>query len=138
MEVPAGGWVFPYVEDPAGVRRGRVLLRPIVALRLIGNAEAPFKVAALVDSGSEHTLATPALARAIVVDPDPSTETTIGIGGKPRKIRFANVTLQLFRSIDQEEPALVAWNAEVGFFDTNRLGGCSLGRLGSSTASPSR
>jgi hypothetical protein len=44
-------WLFPYVEDPAS-RKGRETLRPVVAVRLKGESEAPTKVAALVDSVS--------------------------------------------------------------------------------------
>lgn len=109
-------WLFPYAEDPASARRDRIPLRPVVAVRLVGAYEAPIKVAALVDSGSEHVLATPMLARAIGVDPDPATETTIGIGGKGRLVRFADARIQLFPDIDSEDDPLSEWDAEIGFF----------------------
>lgn len=108
-------WLFPYVEDPAG-RKGRETLRPVVAVRLTGDSVAPTKVAALVDSGSEHTLAAPLLARAIGIEPDESREFTIGIGGGARLVRPAQVTIGLFPELDTEDPPLTSWEAEVGFF----------------------
>ncbi len=109
--------LFPYVEDPAG-RRGRETLRPVVAVRLHGESEAPTKVAALVDSGSEHTLAAPLLARAIGIEPDESREFTIGIGGGARLVRPAQVTIELYPRLDTDDPPLTTWDTEVGFFAT--------------------
>lgn len=111
-------WLFPYVEDPSSARPGRKVLRPVVVVRLVGPAgEAPVRVIALVDSGSEHTLATPMLARAVGIDPDPATETQIGIGGKRRDVRFADVQMQLFSSSDGDDEPLVTWDTEIGFFN---------------------
>ncbi|HEX2295046.1 MAG TPA: hypothetical protein VHN37_07020 [Actinomycetota bacterium] len=73
-------------------------------------------MAALVDSGSEHTLAAPLLARAIGIEPDETREFTIGIGGGPRLVRPARVTIELFPELDSDDPPLTAWDTEVGFF----------------------
>lgn len=58
------------------------------------------------------------LARAIGIEPDPSTETDIGIGGGARAVRFADVRIQLFPDLASSEPPLAEWSAEVGFFST--------------------
>jgi hypothetical protein len=89
-----------------------------VALRLKGEWEAPIRVAALVDSGSEHTLAAPLLARAIGVEPDDTREFTIGIGGGARLVQPASVTIELYPELDSEGSPLTSWEAEVGFFKT--------------------
>lgn len=88
----------------------------MVAVRLTGESVAPTKVAALVDSGSEYTLAAPLLARAIGIEPDESREFTIGIGGGARLVRPARVTIELFPELASADSPLTSWEAEVGFF----------------------
>jgi hypothetical protein len=115
-------WVFRYVEDPADETARKLdqppPFRPVVAVRLIGREES-FRVAALVDSGSERTLAQPGLAREIGIDLSAAPETEIGIGGRWRKVRFAEVVVELYASIlEDDEPALASWSAEVGFFNS--------------------
>ena len=74
---------------------------------------------ALVDSGSERTLAAPGLARAIGVEPDRAREIRIGIGGEWRRVRFADVTIRLYQDVlDDDSPLLTEWQAEVGFFSS--------------------
>ena len=114
-------WFFRYVDD-ASDDVARKLghdppIRPAVAIRL--SAERPTtRVVALVDSGSERTLAAPGLARAIGVDLRNAPEVEIGIGGSVRKIRVAEVTLQMYADIlDDDAPALDEWRADVGFFN---------------------
>lgn len=104
----------------------------MVEVRLVGAFEAPTKVAALVDSGSEHTLAAPWLARAIGAELDASRTATIGIGGSSRPITFADVTLQLFRPPGSRSGGeFVEWQAEVGFFTAwEPAWGVLLGQVG--------
>jgi hypothetical protein len=111
-------WVFPYVEDPdtRPHRSGeRPVLRPALELTLVGSSGERQTVLALVDSGSEHTLAAPFLARAIQAKPDPSRELIVGIGGGPRQVRFTDVLLRISppgAGPDEFEE----WQTEVGFF----------------------
>jgi hypothetical protein len=121
MEPPEGGWLFRYVEDPAddlSKMLGRPPpMRPAVAVRLIDQQPSP-RVVSLVDSGSERTLASPALARAIGVDLTNAPEGRIHIGGGGRDVRFATVRLELYHDVlNDAEPPLDEWEAEVGFFD---------------------
>jgi hypothetical protein len=89
----------------------------VVEVRLVAAFEAPSKVAALVDSGSEHTLAAPWLARAIGAQLDAYRTAAIGIGGSSRAITFADVTLLLSRPPGSTtDGEFVEWQAEVGFF----------------------
>ncbi len=128
-------WLFRYVDDPADETAKKLglppPLRPAVALRLSDKRSAP-RVLALVDSGSERTLAAPGLARAIGVDLDGAVKTTIGIGGKWRTISVAEVTLQLYREVlNDDEAPLAEWRADVGFFsDWTPTWPALLGRLG--------
>lgn len=74
---------------------------------------------ALVDSGSERTLAAPALARELQLDLDSVPSTRLGIGGAPRRVRFADVEVEIFRDLlSDPEDCLDSWTARVGFFDT--------------------
>lgn len=66
---PEGAWVYPYAQDltlgakEQAARMGRVPLQPIVPIELIGPTGRQ-RTVGLVDSGSEHTLIAPWLARA--------------------------------------------------------------------------
>lgn len=116
----SGVHLFRYMEDPADALAALLgkppPLRPVVSVRL-GHAgvRAPMSVA-LVDSGSERTLAAPGLARVLNVDLDGAVEGTLGIGGQPRRVRFATVEIELFAELfrSAQEP-VSSWNAEVGF-----------------------
>ena len=115
------GWLFRYVEDPAddlSQRLGRQPpYRPVAPVRLVDRHRAP-RVAAVVDSGSERTLASPVLARAIGVDLTSAPEGVIHVGGGPRQVRFATVTIELHADLlNDQAPPLDQWDAEVGFFD---------------------
>jgi hypothetical protein len=79
-------------------------------------------VAALVDSGCDHVVAAPWIAQDIGVTPDPKREIRVRIGGAPRTVRFADVSLRL---LPPETPLAEGghsrqdaheWDAEVGFF----------------------
>jgi hypothetical protein len=115
-------WLFRYVEDPGddlSVKLHRTPpLRPVVPVRLLDSMRGP-RVAALIDSGSDRTLASPVLARAIGVDLADAPEGTIGVGGGERRARFATVTLELYADLlDDSAAPLDTWEAEVGFFDS--------------------
>lgn len=112
-------WVFPYVAEPG---REDVYqppaLRPAVAISLatVERAEETPKFLALVDSGSERTLAGPGLGRVATMQRGRSAEMQIKLGGAPRTVRFGVVTLRLYRNVwSVDEAPLDEWNAEVGF-----------------------
>lgn len=114
-----GPWVFPYVQEPAGSGHQPPPDRPAVAVSVasvLGDGASP-KFLALVDSGSERTLAGPGLGRlAEDVDLDNAETMVIRIGGAPRTIAFGRVCLRMYQHVDsQDEPPLVEWTAEVGF-----------------------
>jgi hypothetical protein len=113
-------YLFRYVEDPADV--GSVALgksaplRPAVAASLGFMGHETPRVNALIDSGSERVFAAPALARQLQLDLDSAVEIPVGIGGAPRKARFATVSIRLFQSpLVNEDAAIVEWAADVGF-----------------------
>jgi hypothetical protein len=113
--------MFRYVEDPADELSRRLNrsppLRPVAPVRIIDHGTTP-RVAALVDSGSERTLASPTLARAAGVDLRQAPEGLLHIGGGVRQVRFATVRLELYGDLlDDEAESLLSWDAEVGFFD---------------------
>jgi hypothetical protein len=72
-------------------------------------------VLALIDSGSERTLAAPGIARQIGVTPDPDRRISLGVGGATRAVRFADVMLRLHSLEDPSQQ--VEWQAEVGFIE---------------------
>lgn len=91
------------------------------------------KAKALVDSGSEHTLAAPWVARAVGVDPHAGAwEMPLGIGGEPVRVVFHQVTVRLHppgpaTTIDD----YLSWEAEVGFVSHWRPGwSILLGQVG--------
>lgn len=116
-------WVYPYTEDltigakERAERVGRVPLRPVVQVALRG-PKGSQRVPALVDSGSEHTLAGLWLSRATGVVPDEhAPELEIGIGGLPRLIRLVDIALQLYPPPGvTAEP--IEWRTQIGFIMT--------------------
>jgi hypothetical protein len=71
---------------------------------------------ALVDSGSEHTLASPALARALNFNVEDGVQGNIGIGGGFRPVAFTTVHLELYKEVFRSgQTPLSEWDAEVGF-----------------------
>ncbi|HLG66360.1 MAG TPA: retropepsin-like aspartic protease [Acidimicrobiales bacterium] len=93
-----------------------------MAVRMKGARLGSQNVAALVDSGADHVLAAPWIAQDIGIDPDPNRETTLGIGGGPRRVRFADVTVHLLPPAvtvtggGYDPSEIHEWQAEVGFF----------------------
>jgi hypothetical protein len=112
-------WIYPFTESPHGERRhvdGEPVLRPVVPIVLAGDApHEAARVLALIDSGSERTLAAPGIARQIGVTPDPDRRIALGVGGAIRQVRFADVTLRMQSLADPKEQ--VEWQADVGFIE---------------------
>jgi hypothetical protein len=111
-------WVFPYQDDPAVAgepRLGRAVLRPLVECRLSAR-EMNERTWALVDSGSEYTLAMRWVAQVIGVEPDENREIILGIGGESIRVRFADVNLHLGPR-DRPEDEWMEWRAEIGFVE---------------------
>ena len=76
--------------------------------------DQPSALLALVDSGSEHTLAVRWLADDLGIDLDHSTDRLpLGIGGRSVEAVFAQVDLHLYREHHGDE--YVLWRADVGF-----------------------
>jgi hypothetical protein len=120
---PEFPWAFPYIEDKPNFgfyQEGEPVLRPAAEIQLLGPAVTPDtapRVAALIDSGSERTIAAPWLARAIGVEPDPSSEITVSIGQRPRKVRFADAMLRISPFAADPFESHYEWQAYIGFFD---------------------
>lgn len=118
MELPEFPWIYPFAEDAAAAGRyagGRMVLRPLVEVSVAGAVAMEQKILALVDSGSEHTLAAPGIARAIGLDPgDAFREISLGIGGDTVRAHFLDGSMRLHPpggSIDDFEE----WPVEIGF-----------------------
>lgn len=113
-------WLFRYVEDSADAS-SRALgkpsaVRPIVPVSISYMGETTLRVTALVDSGSERVFAAPTIWRELNLDLSNAPETIVGLGGKPRRVRFKAVTLQLYRDImTSDDQPLTEWEADVGF-----------------------
>jgi hypothetical protein len=76
----------------------------------------PSTLAALVDSGSEHTLAARWLAEDLDLNLDESHDRLLlGIGGRSVVAVFAEIELRLYR--DHGGDDYVCWRTEVGFLE---------------------
>lgn len=89
------------------------MFRPAIRASIKGPLGATPWAFALIDSGSEYTLAGPWIPQTVGVTP--TDEVAIGIGGQDRLVTFADVTLRISRygTNDQE---FVEWRTEIGFF----------------------
>lgn len=107
----SGGWpwIYSYLPEPHSARSAP---RPALQMDVLGRDE-PWRVWALVDSGSEFTLAARWVQQAIAVDPDPATEIEVRIGGALRRVQFAVARLRLFSPTGEH---CDEWDATVGFF----------------------
>jgi hypothetical protein len=108
------------MEDPAdelSTRLGRPPpLRPTVPVRLSHLGRSTPTLLALVDSGSERTLAAPAFARVLNVDMSQAISGSLGIGGRSRSVAFTTVHVELLAEpFVSNSPVLTEWDAEVGF-----------------------
>lgn len=71
---------------------------------------------ALVDSGSEYTLAMRWVAQVIGVEPDANRQLTLGMGGENLEVRFADASLHLGPP-DRPEDEWGSWSFEIGFVE---------------------
>jgi hypothetical protein len=113
VELPAHGWNYDYtaVEAP---RRGQPVLRPVVPVNFSRATDET--IVALVDSGSEHTLAAHWWADELGVDLSASTDRMqLGIGGRAVEATFVQVELRLHQAHDGND--YIAWYADVGFLE---------------------
>lgn len=115
--LPESPWLFPYVDLGERTASGeqRNVHRPAVEVSLVGPGGATPWAFALVDSGSEHTLAGPWVPQTVGVLP--TRELEIGIGGRSRLVRFTEVTLRV-RRFGSDQGEFIEWQTDVGFFDT--------------------
>lgn len=98
--------VFPGTND------FRLILRPIITLRVVG-PQADARWDALVDSGADETLFPLSLAEALGVELDQQISSeAAGISGDRLKIYYGDVELRI--ESDQE---IIAWKTTVGFVD---------------------
>jgi hypothetical protein len=112
--------LFRYMEDPADELASLLgdppPLRPTVPVRLSHLDRSTPTLLALVDSGSERTLAAPGLARVLNVDLSEAVQGVIGIGGGPRKAAFTSVHVELLeRPFDSAAQVVAEWDVRVGF-----------------------
>lgn len=116
----AGRHLFRYMEDPAdelATKLGKPPpLRPVVSVRLSHLARSTPLCVALVDSGSERTLAAPGLARVLSVDLTNAIEGSLGIGGRPRHVAFTTIHIELCEDLFKSgQRPISEWDADVGF-----------------------
>jgi len=112
-------WIFPYVEDPHSATRypsesGRSVLRPFVEVSLPGMEQ---KLAALVDSGSEHTLVARWVAQTVGLDPaDAVHSVVLGISGDDIRVDLVPGRMRLHPP-DSDIDTYVEWETELGIVD---------------------
>lgn len=123
MARPQFPWVYPYTEDVAGTKtryKGeseRSVLRPTIIATASAAETLEQKVEALIDSGSEHTLCAPWIARALGLDlGDAFRELPLGIGGNTLTARFLDVSLRIYAP-QPNGNEFFEWQTEVGFVD---------------------
>jgi hypothetical protein len=103
-------WRYDYQED--GPRLDSVVMRPVVPLSIVGRDVVP-SVFALVDSGSEHVLVAPWVARTAQLETSSDKTINLGIGGESVRVHFVDARLRLHPS-DGEDHEYVEWQTEVG------------------------
>lgn len=90
--------------------------RPVVPVSLAHLGRSTVRVSALVDSGSERVFAAPGLARALQLDLSAAPSGKIGLGGRPRQVRFATVSLRLYEDLlKNDDPEIAEWDVDVAF-----------------------
>jgi hypothetical protein len=99
-------------------------MRPAAEARVIGpTGRVGQKVYALIDSGSDYTLAAPWMAMEVGIDISEGRETRVQVGGRGRPIRVLDTTLRLCapaapQGHECDETNSLTWTAEVGFFES--------------------
>lgn len=117
-------WGFPYVIERNAEDHplGRTVLRPLVPVRVVGPSGPSTRCEALIDSGSDYTLAAPIIGMEAGVDIRGGRETILRIGGGLREVDVCDVELRLCdpQLVDAdggcEAGNSMTWSAEVGFF----------------------
>ena len=117
-------WHFPYVVERNSEDHplGRTVLRPLVPVRVVGPGGVSTRYEALIDSGSDYSLAAPVVAMEAGVDVRRGRETRLRIGGGLRDVDVCDVELRLcdpgLADADGgcEASNSITWPAEVGFF----------------------
>lgn len=101
-----------YVSIFPGTNDYRLILRPVITIRVVGpNADARWD--ALLDSGADETLFPLSLAEVLGVELDQELiSEAAGISGDRLKIHYGDVELQI-----ESDQDVVAWKTTVGFVD---------------------
>lgn len=101
-----------YVSIFPGTKDYRLILRPVITIRVVGpNADARWD--ALVDSGADETLFPLSLAEILGVELDQELiSEAAGISGDRLKIQYGNVELRI-----ESGTETVVWKTTVGFVD---------------------
>jgi len=90
------------------------LYRPFVPIALANGDQSTAELMGLVDTGADSVLAGDLLADQLGVDlDDHEGETTLGVGGHIRTVRYKTVGLRLYRTA--HDPAYRECQAQVGF-----------------------
>jgi hypothetical protein len=101
-----------YVSIFPGTNDYRLILRPIITIRVVG-PKSDARWDALVDSGADETLFPMSLAEALGVELDQQlTSEVAGISGDRLKIHYGDVELRI-----ESGQGFVAWKTTVGFVD---------------------
>lgn len=86
-------WIYPYEVDETAARDGRDVLRPMVPIRLSGLAISD---RGLIDSGSDHTLIAPYIARALGCGTaEPGEGFLLAVGGQRQWVTPVAANLEL-------------------------------------------
>lgn len=106
---PPFPWIYPYEVDETAARDGRHVLRPMVPVRLGGLLD--IRDRGLIDSGSDHVLIAPYIARALGCDRAEQGEGFfLGVGGEHQWVTPAAVNLELLPPGGNGSGA--SWNCE--------------------------
>lgn len=110
--IPPFPWRYDYEEDT--IRRlNDVVMRPLVSITVVGT-EVATPAFALVDSGAEHVLVAPGMARVAGLDYKSSDRIyDLGIGGHTVEVRMIDARLRLHPPYAPDDE-FVEWEAEVG------------------------
>ena len=101
-----------YVSAFPGTNDYRLILRPVITIRVVG-PKSDARWDALVDSGADETLFPLSLADALGIELDQQmTSEAAGISGDRLKIFYGDVELRI-ESVQE----FVAWKTTVGFVD---------------------
>jgi predicted aspartyl protease len=101
-----------YVSIFPGTNDYRLILRPVITIRVVG-PKSDARWDALVDSGADETLFPVSLAEALGIELNQQlTSEAAGISGDRLKIHYGDVELRI-----ESGQEFVAWKTAVGFVD---------------------